>query len=135
MRQRVGPRLFHDVGTMGLDRKFTGSEFIRDLLVQKACNDQVQNLRLARREGLEAFTNIRQLRTLLAQLPVVSDCLLNGIEQILTTNRLGQERDSNLASEFRPCYLESFLGTSLLLNVIEKGVVRALELGSTFFNP
>src|ERR1700735_240957 len=91
MRQRVGLCLLHDVCAMRLNGQLTGPEFIRNLLVKQSRDHQVQHFRFARRERGEAFAKVRKRRTLAPESAIVSDGLLNRVQQVLAANRLGRE--------------------------------------------
>src|SRR6202451_465802 len=76
---------------MSLNRKFAHSLLIRDLLVEKTRNYQLQHFLLARRESIDSRANSPYFRRTLPQLTVAGNRFLNGVQQILTANRLRQE--------------------------------------------
>jgi hypothetical protein len=51
------------------------------------------------------------------------------------SRQLADGSDSNDASKFRPCDLQSLFGAPLFLHLIQKRVVGVLEFHGTFRNP
>src|ERR1700722_19481057 len=54
----LGLGFLHHVRAVGLDGELAGPQFVRDLLVQKACHHKVQHFLFARRQRVETRANL-----------------------------------------------------------------------------
>src|ERR1700722_9617441 len=89
--QRVCLHLLHRPAAVNLYCVFCGSDLSRDLLVEHACDHHSDDLTLSGAQRVEAFAQHCELRLLLASHPVPSQSRMNGIQEILVVEGLGEK--------------------------------------------
>jgi hypothetical protein len=83
LRQRLYVGLLHDLLTVRLDRAFGRAQFMRDLLVDLASNDELENLSFARRQCRNMGSHRVQLVSLITHGLMTRQRTLNRLQQIL----------------------------------------------------
>ena len=93
MRQRSGIHLSHDLATSCFYSDLADAEVVSDLLVGAAGHHQGHYLALTGGEGFKARAYRGDCLYFLPPCAISSESLLNGVQQILIAERLGQELD------------------------------------------
>ncbi len=78
---------------MNLYCVFGGAKLSRNLLVELAADDHVDDFALSLRQRFETLTQHCKFRLLLAYGPILLQCDSNRIQQILIAERLGEKLD------------------------------------------
>src|SRR5215472_1384770 len=91
LSQRPCAHLFHYMCAVSLYRQFADAEFGSDLFVEQARDNQAQNFLLPRTERVKALAKLSYFRAFLASGAVAGDRSLNSVQQILSTEWLGQK--------------------------------------------
>src|SRR6267142_1143518 len=89
--QRRGLHLPHDLAAMDLDGFLGRAKLAGDLLVQKALDDEREDLTFAWRQGLIASPQSKELLLVLSRALATRDTLRDRVEQLLIVERLGEE--------------------------------------------
>src|SRR6266850_3630940 len=89
--QRRGLHLPHDLAAMDLDGFLGRAKLAGDLLVQKALDDEREDLTFAWRQGLIALPQPKELLLVLPSAVATRDTLRDCVEQLLIVERLGEE--------------------------------------------
>jgi hypothetical protein len=85
--------LFHELATVDFDRCLASSNFGRYLFVEPTGDNQMQDLPFARCQGFKTFPQNGNFCLSLAAFAVLFQADVNGVQQVLITERLGQEFD------------------------------------------
>src|SRR5262245_31226396 len=89
--ERPSLHLFHHMLAVDLDRGLARTQFSSNLLVEEPSRHERHHFPLAWRQPSISTAQRCDLGSLLARIAVTFDRLLNGVEQLLITERLGQE--------------------------------------------
>src|ERR1700739_2218166 len=82
------------MAAMDLHGNFARPEFRSYLFVKHSRHNQGHNFTLTHGERRIALPHLREVTLVLARLPVAIQCLMNGIQQVLVAEWLGQELHS-----------------------------------------
>src|SRR5215475_11863784 len=91
LRKRMRLHLPHQVGAMHLNRGFGDADIVGNLLVQATGHDMEHDVPLAGAECVETFPERSHCPFTLTTGTIASEAGLNGVEQILITERLCEE--------------------------------------------
>jgi hypothetical protein len=89
--QRFGFHFVHDLSAMNLYRFFTRTQFRRNLLIQQSAGHKREYFPFARSQRIITALQLASLCTLRQLTSMLFDPALNGFEQILFFDGLGQE--------------------------------------------
>src|SRR5215831_2076311 len=96
MRQRSRIHLSHDLATSCFYSDLADAEVVGDLLVEAAGYHQSHHLALTGGEGFKARAYRGGCLFVLPPCAISSEALLNGVQQVLIAERLGQELDRSI---------------------------------------
>src|ERR1017187_3306659 len=91
--QRFSLHLPHHMPAMDLHGDFAGSELKRNLLIEHARNYQSHDFALAWGERFVVLSQLAKFTVLLTRYPIAIPSLIHRIQQVLVSERLGQELD------------------------------------------
>src|SRR5215471_8280035 len=89
--QRPCAHLFHYMCAVSLYGQFADAQLGGDLFVEQARENHAQNFLLPRTQRVKALAKFCYFRALLASAAVAGDRSLNCVQQVLSTERLGQK--------------------------------------------
>src|SRR5262249_47331998 len=89
----TGLHLLHRPAAMHLHRGFGDADVVRDLLAEAPACDLDDDLALPGAQRFEALPQRRQVLFILPSCTIARQADLNGIEEVLIAERLGQELD------------------------------------------